>query len=65
MQLDQLPIHQDFDEALTSEGLWPLQPTSIDTLQINVGWKALQPNVPPLPRRCGSGSHRGHVARDG
>jgi radical SAM/Cys-rich protein len=37
MQLDQLPIHQDFDEALTSEGLWPLQPTSIDALQINVG----------------------------
>jgi radical SAM/Cys-rich protein len=36
-QLSQLPIGRDFQQALTSEGLWPLQPTSIDVLQINVG----------------------------
>jgi len=37
IKLDELPIHQDFHEALTSEGLWPLQPNEIDVLQINVG----------------------------
>ena len=36
-QLSELPLGRDFQQALTSEGLWPLQPTSIDVLQINVG----------------------------
>ena len=36
-QLEELGIDQDFRQALTTEGLWPLQPTSIDVLQINVG----------------------------
>jgi radical SAM/Cys-rich protein len=35
--LGELRIGTDFQQALTSEGLWPLQPTSIDILQINVG----------------------------
>jgi radical SAM/Cys-rich protein len=37
MQLDQLDMSRDFDEAMTNEGLWPLQATTIDVLQINVG----------------------------
>ena len=36
-QLGRLPIESDFREALGREGLWPLHPTSIDILQINVG----------------------------
>ncbi len=36
-ELGRLPISRTFHEALTSEGLWPLRPTSIDILQINVG----------------------------
>ena len=36
-QLSDLEPNSDFQAALTSEGLWPLQPTSIDVLQINVG----------------------------
>jgi radical SAM/Cys-rich protein len=36
-QLSELPMGRDFQQALTTEGLWPLQPTSIDVLQINVG----------------------------
>jgi radical SAM/Cys-rich protein len=36
-QLSDLQLNTDFQMALTSEGLWPLQPTSIDVLQINVG----------------------------
>lgn len=39
-QLDELrrvPVGRRFDEALAAEGLWPLQPTTIDTIQINVG----------------------------
>ncbi len=28
---------QGFEQALLREGLWPLRPTSIDTMQINVG----------------------------
>ena len=35
--LEELRIGTDFQQALTSQGLWPLQPTSIDILQINVG----------------------------
>ena len=37
MKLGELRMGKDFQQALTSEGLWPLQPTSIDVLQINVG----------------------------
>jgi radical SAM/Cys-rich protein len=37
MKLGELRMAKDFQQALTSEGLWPLQPTSIDVLQINVG----------------------------
>jgi radical SAM/Cys-rich protein len=36
-QLSDLQMGTDFQTALTREGLWPLQPTSIDVLQINVG----------------------------
>lgn len=36
-QLGGLPIEGDFHEALGREGLWPLQPTAIEILQINVG----------------------------
>jgi len=36
-RLDKLPLGRDFHDALATEGLWPLQPTSIDILQINVG----------------------------
>ena len=36
-RLSDLQMHTDFQTALTSEGLWPLQPTSIEVLQINVG----------------------------
>ena len=36
-RLGELRMGKDFQQALTSEGLWPLQPTSIDVLQINVG----------------------------
>ena len=35
--LGELPIGRDFRHAMQGEGLWPLQPTSIDVLQINVG----------------------------
>jgi radical SAM/Cys-rich protein len=36
-ELGELPIGRDFHEALAAEGLWPLKPTGIDVLQINVG----------------------------
>jgi radical SAM/Cys-rich protein len=36
-QLSELSLGRGFEEALTSEGLWPLHSTSIDVLQINVG----------------------------
>ena len=36
-QLSDLEMDADFEQALTDEGLWPLRPTSIDVLQINVG----------------------------
>ena len=36
-QLSELPLSRDFPDALRPEGLWPLRPTSIDILQINVG----------------------------
>jgi radical SAM/Cys-rich protein len=36
-QLGALPIAGDFDEALAHEGLYPLKPTRIAVLQINVG----------------------------
>jgi radical SAM/Cys-rich protein len=36
-ELGRLPISKTFDQALTPEGLWPLQSTSIEILQINVG----------------------------
>ncbi len=36
-ELNRLPITRTFREALTTEGLWPLRPTSIEILQINVG----------------------------
>jgi radical SAM/Cys-rich protein len=36
-ELGRLPMNKTFREALTPESLWPLRPTSIDILQINVG----------------------------
>lgn len=35
--LDGLPRRRSFEEALAEQGLWPLRPTAIDVLQINVG----------------------------
>lgn len=35
--LRRLPLATEFDDALADIGLWPLRPTKIDTLQINVG----------------------------
>ncbi|MGB8330900.1 MAG: arsenosugar biosynthesis radical SAM (seleno)protein ArsS [Polyangiales bacterium] len=37
LQLGRLYIARNFHEALAVEGLWPLRPTQIDVLQINVG----------------------------
>jgi radical SAM/Cys-rich protein len=37
VELGRLAFGNDFGEALESEGLWPLRPTSIEVLQINVG----------------------------
>jgi len=37
LQLGRLPMGRDFSEALTGVGLWPLRPTSIEALQINLG----------------------------
>jgi radical SAM/Cys-rich protein len=37
VELGQLPIGPSFQEALAAEGLWPLKPTGIDVMQINVG----------------------------
>lgn len=36
-RLRELRLARDFDAALASAGLWPLTPTRIDTMQINVG----------------------------
>jgi len=36
-QLRRLPLAREFDAALSSVQLWPLRPTGIDTLQLNVG----------------------------
>ncbi len=36
-RLGGLPIERDFHHALGREGLWPLRPTAVDILQINVG----------------------------
>jgi radical SAM/Cys-rich protein len=36
-ELRALPILREFHEALATEGLWPLRPTSIAVLQINLG----------------------------
>ena len=36
-ELGNLSIETSFHEALSGEGLWPLQPTRIDILQVNVG----------------------------
>jgi len=36
-RLSSLPIERDFHHALSGEGLWPLRPTAVDILQINVG----------------------------
>ncbi len=35
--LRQVPLPREFPEAMASAGLWPLVPTSVNTLQINVG----------------------------
>jgi len=35
--LRRLPLALDFDDAMADAGLWPLRPTTIDVLQINVG----------------------------
>ena len=37
VELDAIELGPDFHEALTGQGLWPLRPTAIDVLQINVG----------------------------
>jgi len=37
LQLGKLEMARDFREALSSEGLWPLQPSTIEVLQINLG----------------------------
>lgn len=37
VQLGKLALGKDFGEALAREGLWPLRPTSVEVLQINVG----------------------------
>ncbi|MGB8224288.1 MAG: arsenosugar biosynthesis radical SAM (seleno)protein ArsS [Polyangiales bacterium] len=37
LQLGDLPIARSFHDALRGEGLWPLQPTAIEVLQINLG----------------------------
>ena len=36
-QLDAIELDQSFEDRLGELGLWPLQPTSIDVMQINVG----------------------------
>jgi radical SAM/Cys-rich protein len=36
-RFDDLPMRTDFEAALSCEGLWPLRPTSIEVMQINVG----------------------------
>ena len=36
-QLQMLPIEREFGGFLAGQGLWPLRPTSIDVLQVNVG----------------------------
>jgi radical SAM/Cys-rich protein len=36
-QLRRLPLERTFRDALCSEGLWPLRPTAIEILQVNVG----------------------------
>ncbi len=36
-RLGDLPMTTDFQQALEQQGLWPLLPTSIDVMQINVG----------------------------
>lgn len=37
LELGKLAFGKDFGETLASQGLWPLRPTSIEVLQINVG----------------------------
>lgn len=37
LQLGEMAIGPNFDEALSAEGLWPLKPTGIDVMQINLG----------------------------
>jgi radical SAM/Cys-rich protein len=40
--LDAVPVARSFDQAIASAGLWPLRPTAIDILQINVGKRCNQ-----------------------
>ena len=41
-RLAEVPVPRDFAAALASSGMYPLRPTGIDTLQINVGKKCNQ-----------------------
>lgn len=36
-RLQQLPLAREFDQALAESGLWPLRPSRLEILQINVG----------------------------
>lgn len=41
-RLDQVPLERSFPAALAGAGLWPLRPTGIETLQVNLGKKCNQ-----------------------
>ncbi len=41
-RLGSVPISRTFEQALASSDLWPLRPTGLDVLQINVGKKCNQ-----------------------
>lgn len=41
-RLAQVPLDRSFPESLESAGLWPLRPTGIETLQVNLGKKCNQ-----------------------
>jgi radical SAM/Cys-rich protein len=42
LRLIAVPIDRTFEQALTSSSLWPLRPTGLEVLQINVGKKCNQ-----------------------
>jgi radical SAM/Cys-rich protein len=41
-RLDALPLGRTFEDALTSSGLFPLRPTALEILQVNVGRRCNQ-----------------------